>query len=136
MSFADERRAIETRFSANYTSTPVRYENLSFVQPDNASWVSLMILSGEGGQASLGGSSAIHRYGGVIQVDVFTPENSGTQAGRALADTVEAIFRQVQFSLGNSGVIHTQTPWVTNLGVEDGWYRLVVTCPFFRDRKF
>jgi len=135
MSFADERGAFENRFADNYSSTPVKFENVPFEQPAT-SWVQFDILPGRGAQVTLGGSQAIHRYGGVIQITINTVEKAGTNAARILADVIEPIFRQVQFSSGNSGTIHTQTPYLTSLGVAGGWYRLVVSVPYFRDRRF
>jgi len=136
MSFADERQAIEGRLAANYSSTSIKYENVPFNQPASSAWVSLEILSGDGGQASLGGAQAIHRYGGVIQITIYTPEDTGTDAARTIADILEPIFRQKQFSQDNSGVIHTATPSFYSLGVVGGWYRSVVSIPYFRDRRF
>ena len=69
MSFADERRAIESRFADNFTALPIKYQNASFNPPANAAWVALTIIPGEGRQASIGGSP-LYRYVGVIQVDM------------------------------------------------------------------
>ena len=136
MSFADERSAIEGRFAANYSSSQIKYENVPFDQPSSDPWISLEIISGEGGQASLGGASAVQRYGGVIQVTIYTAESVGTNVARALADVIEPIFRQQQFSQGNSGVIHTRTPSFYSIGLVGGWYRSVVSVSYFRDRRF
>ena len=73
MSFEDERRAIENRFSANYSSTGIKYENVPFDQPAAASWVALTLLTGEGIQASIGTvpGSRLRRFSGIIQIDVY-----------------------------------------------------------------
>ncbi len=137
MSFADERRAIENRFSSNFTATKVKYENVPFDQPDNASYVGLVILSGNGESTTIGvgGSGRRNRrYAGIIQVDIFSPEDGGTNAARVLADTIDAIFENVSFSAGGSGTITTRVPFFTTLGIENGWYHSVVSVAYQRDK--
>ena len=136
MSFADERRAIEARFAAAFTVLPVAYENQKFAPPANAAWVALTILPGEGRQVTIGGAGARQRYAGVIQVDVYVPEETGTATARGHADTIETVYRQVQFSAGASGTITTATPFIVSRGIEDGWYRLVVSIAYRRDKTF
>ena len=135
MSFADERRAIEARFASNFSALTVKYENQRFTPPKTEPWVALTILPGQGRQASIG-SAPLNRYPGVIQVDIHVPENSGTQTARTHADTIEAIFRNVQFSAGSSGTISTRTPFITTRGITDGWYTLTVSVNYQRDKIF
>lgn len=131
MSFADERAAIEARFAANWSTTRVKYENTQFEQPRTA-WVALFILNGDGRAISIG-NDPLHRYAGVISVQVHVPESSGTQTGRAYADTIAAIFRNRQFSNGSSGTITCRVPSIGIPVVRDGWYQINVTCPYQRD---
>jgi len=135
MSFADERKAIETRFAANFTALPVQYENQRFAMPATGGWARLTIRNAGAGQISTG-SSPLHRYAGVILADVFMPEETGSQAARTHADTIEAIFRRAQFSSGSSGTILCRTPSITTVGVADGWFQVQVSVPFQRDRIF
>ena len=86
MSFADERRAIEVRLADNFTALPVRFDNLPFDQPHDAGFVTLSIRAGQARQVSTG-PRPLHRHTGTIQLDIFVPEDSGTQAGRAAACT-------------------------------------------------
>lgn len=133
MSFANERAAIESRFAANWTTTRIKYENTQFEQPKTA-WVALFILNGDGQQISLGLSpNPLHRYVGVIMVQIFLPESSGTQTGRAYADTIASVFRRAQFSNGSSGTITCRTPSISPGNLRDGWFQINVTCPFQRD---
>ncbi len=135
MSFADERRAIETLLSDNFNDLPIKFESIPFDQPNDAGWVALTILGGEGNQIALGNSD-LQRYSGVIQLDIYLPADTGTQVARTHADTLEVIFRHKQFSSGNSGTITTRTPWYATRGVESEWYHAVVTVSYMRDRTF
>ena len=136
MSWADERRAIESLFATGWGSTtPVQYDNAPFRQPTTA-WVRFTILDGEGQQISLG-STAVHRWHGLIKVNIFTPAAGGTATARGYADTVAEIFRRVRTSYGNSGTIEFGTPTLERVGGEDetAWHHMVVTTPFRRDRQ-
>jgi hypothetical protein len=138
MSFADERRAIEQRFEDNFTAlaaSRIKYENQRFTQPTEGAWVALTILTGDGIQASIN-TSPLNRYPGVIQIDIRVPEDTGTATARTHADTIEAIFRNQQFSAAASGIIKTRTPSITTRGVIDGWYTLTVSVPYIRDKIF
>ena len=136
MSFEDERHAIEERFKSNYSSTEVKYENVPFTQPDEESWVALTILSGGGQNNSIGTgmSSRLERFSGIIQIDIHTPEDGGTKPARNLADTIAAIFDNVQFNQGNSGTITTRVPSFSTLGITKGWHHSVVSVPYQRTK--
>ena len=132
--FADERRVIEQRLIAGWTTTPIKFENTKFVQPTNTPWIALRILNGEGFRADLGGSTgARYRFPGVIVVQLFVPDESGIATARQYADTIATLFRSAQFSAGASGTITCRTPYVTTVGNMDGWHQLNLTIPFQRD---
>jgi hypothetical protein len=137
MNFDDERRAIEARFSANYSSTQIKFDNLEFSPPANASWVALSILNGDPITASIGttgNSSRLTRFSGIVQIDIYTPEGSGTKSSRDLADVISAIFNQVQFSAGLSGTIQCRVPSYTELGIDDGWFHAVMSVAYERTK--
>lgn len=135
MSFDDERAAIETRFSDNFTDLPIKFENASFTEPMGTPWVALTILGGIGKQASLN-TNPLNRYVGIIQIAIFVAPDTGTATARDHADAIEAIFRNVQFSSGSSGTITTRTPFLSTVGVEGGWHQMVVSVLYQRDRTF
>lgn len=132
MSFAAERAAIESRLAANWTTTSIKFENTRFEQPRETAWIACYILNGDGNQISLG-DNPLHRYAGVIMVQIFVPESSGTQTARGYADTIAAIYRRQQISNGSSGTITCRTPSISQGIPKDGWYQINVMCPFQRD---
>lgn len=133
MSFEGERQAFETRLAANFSATPIQFENVPFSPPRDAAWISLMILSGEGRQASLG-PGALNRFLGVAEIHIYVPEDQGTKVARQHADTLEAIFREQQFSASGSGKITVRTPWYQTRGVEEGWHHSLLMIPYQRDK--
>lgn len=135
MSFEDERVAIEGRFAANYSNTVIKYENIPFTEPVDTAWVTLTILSGGGNVDSIGtGDSRLERFSGVIQIDIYVPEDGGTKTARDIADLVHAIFDNVQFSSGSSGTITTRVPSYSTLGIEGGWHHSVVSVAYHRSK--
>ena len=132
--FEDERRAIEQRFQDNFTTYPVKYENVPFTQPEGNPWVALTILSGGGEIGSLGTgmTSRLERFSGIIQIDIYTPEDDGTKTAREAADTIAAIFDVVQFEAGSSGKITTRVPSYSTMGVQNGWHHSVVSVAYHR----
>jgi hypothetical protein len=134
MSFADERTAIESRLQAGFSTYPVKYDNTDFKPPRNSPWVSLIILNGSALNASIGTTRRVQRHSGIIQLDVYTPEASGTKDARTIADELDTLFNNVQFSSGNSGTITTYAPFLTNLGIDEGWYHTVLSVGYQRDR--
>jgi hypothetical protein len=137
MSFADERAAIAGRFSSNWSGTTadrIRWENQKFRQPESGAWVSLSIRNGEARVAGISANDPLNRYLGIIIVDVFVPEDTGTDTARTLADAAAAIFRNVQFSAGSSGTITTRVPSIFPAGTRNGWYQLSMSVRYHRDK--
>ena len=132
--FEDERVAIEQRFHDNWTATPIVWGNVTFKE-QTAPYVALFILDGEGRQASLG-TVALRRWDGLIVVQVFTVEDTGTKLGRTYADTIGAIFDRAEFSYANSGLIRCRVPSVATVGVQNGWFQHNVSVPFIRDKVY
>lgn len=132
--FEDAAAAIEGRLAANWTTTPIKYEGVPYKEAA-VDYVALFIRDGEGVQISLG-SPAVRRWPGLIILQVFVPEMTGTRKAREYADSLGAIFDRVDFSSGNSGLITCRTPSIEVIGVRDGWCQVNVTVPFRRNRQY
>lgn len=134
MSFRDAAQAIESRLQTNWTATPIQFENVPLAEP-GAAYVALFIRDGEGVQISLG-TPALRRWPGIIILQVFVPERTGTRKAREYADALATIFDRAQFSSGASGVISCHTPSIDTVGTRDGWCQVNVTVPFQRNRQY
>ena len=130
MSYAGERNAIVGRFNSHWNArTPVAWPNWGFTVPDRGAWVRLAILNGDATQRSIGNPGAnVHRHVGVITVQVFVPIDSGTHTARDLADDAAAIFRNQRFD-----GIRCDVPSVREVGPDDIWFQVNMSCPFRRD---
>ena len=134
MSFSDERQAIESRLDNGFSAVPIKYENVPFDPPKGSPYIALTILSGNGINASIGTDRPLLRHAGIIQLDIFVPEDTGTEVARTHADSLDTLFKNVQFSAGSSGLITTRVPFYTTLGIEQGWYRAVLSVAYQRDK--
>lgn len=140
--FADERKAIETRFSDAWgATTPIKYENVPTAEPLTAPWVALSIFPGEGFQVSLG-DNPLHRFVGVIVVRILVPEAQGLATAEAYADQAAAVFldsttgKPVSFASGSGGLIHCRTPKKELAGPTGGFFMYNVSVPFIRNQNF
>ena len=125
MSFADERTEIENRLESLWLGTPIDYDNISFNQPNNSSWIRLNILNGATEYRAL---QYKKRYNGIINVQIFVPVKTGTSIARDYADTVCSIFDSQVFDSVSCDVAS-----VTIVGADAKWYQINVDTPYWRD---
>ena len=131
--FEQERQAIEERLASNYTALPIRFENAPFRETSTA-YCALFIRRGEGRQVTLGDGAQHHRWTGLIIVQVFYPEDTGTAAALQQATTIGDIFRRQEFSVSGSGLIRCRVPSIETVGVRNGWFQVNITTPYLRDK--
>ena len=139
MGFAAERKAIEERFLTQWalstkSAVVTLFENSAISPPTEEPFVALYIRSGAGQQISLG-SSPLDRYDGLIIVQVFVPEETGTQEAREIADVVETIFKRQSFSSGAGGLIRCRLAALDPMGNKAGWLQSNVSIPYQRDEQ-
>jgi hypothetical protein len=138
MSFEAERARIETHFRdkwalTTFSAVPVLWENAGMKQP-LTDYVLHRIVSGDGRQMEIVGPNvALHRYVGIVQVDILVVPDSGMANARKMGDAVCDLYRRQQLIDSAGGISTFRTPSVRSMGVISERYRLVVTCPFYRD---
>jgi len=125
MSFANERTEIENRLESLWLGTPIDYDNITFNQPNNSSWIRLNILNGATEYRAL---QYKKRYNGIINVQIFVPVKTGTSIARDYADTVCSIFDSQVFDSVSCDVAS-----VTIVGADAKWYQINVDTPYWRD---
>ena len=132
--FAAERQAIEARLEANFTAMPIRFENAPAAETQDP-YCALFIRRGEGHQITLGPSPQLQRWAGLIVVQVFVPEDTGTQVIADYADSIAAVFNRQELSTGASGLIRCRVARVDTIGTRNGWFQMNVTIPYIRDKS-
>jgi len=129
MSFESIRSAVAARLATNWTTMPIAYENRDFTPPTSGGWIELTVI-GNTGQTLGIGSAVMVRDTGLISINVYTPEGSGTATGRGYADTLAALFEHERFS-----GITTYAATLTTRGVVNGWHQLNLTIPYRSNRN-
>jgi hypothetical protein len=136
--------AIETYFAAQWAATagtasypaplPVQYPNVSFSRAGKPAYCKFQILDGSQQQVALGGQVGArrHRTVGLVQGDIFAPEQIGEGAARELADQFAAIFRGATIS----GCLFRAPLVMKNPAPPEGYYGLTVSIDFQRDEDF
>lgn len=131
--FEDERATLQGYFNTQWgTTSAVKWPNQKFDEGAQvAPWIAYTMLSGDGTQVSLG-DRALHRHGGLIIIQVFQKELTGTKEQRLLAGKVARIWRRKEFTLPGGAVITFRTPFPKEVGRTNGWEQLNVYCPYIR----
>jgi len=136
--FDDERKVLEKRFATLWPTlgnTRIRFENTPFDEPkDDLTWVAFTIVTAEGTQISLN-EEALARYTGVVIIQVFQRERTGTGEALRLAGQAADIFRRLEICEDESGLLRFRIPSKVTLGVNNGWFQINVNCPYFRDQR-
>lgn len=105
----------------------VQFENEDFKTPPDNPWFRATILYGKSFQASMG-QQRVFRTPGILEIQVFVPQNEGSHRRDELADIVVAGFRAA--TLTNA---RFRVPFVTPVGLSDVWFQTNVSCPFWVD---
>lgn len=121
------RSTVEGRIQANWTTTPVDYDNARFTVPATA-WIKVIIAENNSKQAELGGNVKRRRALGVIYADVYAPVGRGGNEARVLADSFAALFRDFK-----SANLTCDEPSVRTMGEKNGWYQMTVNIPYRYD---
>ena len=131
MGWASERKAIEARMSANWATTPIKYENAP-LQELTAAHIGLFIRPGDRAQVTLGSNPTIRSIS-IIIVQIFVPQESGLVLARTYADTIAAIFDRLQFMTDDNDLISCQTASIDVVGESGGMYQVNLTVPYSRN---
>ena len=130
MSFETIRAAIAGRLSSGWSTTTIAWENRDFTPPTSGDWVELTVLGNTGQTRGINGDVGAVRDSGLIAINIYTPEGSGTATGRGYADTLAALFEHERFS-----GITTYAATLTTRGVVNGWHQLNLTIPYRSNRN-
>jgi hypothetical protein len=134
MSFEAERQVLEGWFNDHWANAcPIRWENLAWQEPIDATWVAFFIRPGQGQQLDIRGEETLTRHDGLVIVQVFQKEKTGTATASRNADRVSDIFRRLRIRDDAAGTFQFREPYIQRVGEANGVYQINVTCPYRRD---
>lgn len=127
--YDDVRAAVDARFQAQWdvSDAVISWDNVPFDTPSNAPWVRLFLLPSFAPNVSLG-PNPLYRHMGIISIQCFTPENTGSGVAFDLAQKAMIIFRGQSFS----GIVCRKVE-MTRVGLFEGWYQTTVHVHFYYD---
>lgn len=120
---------------AIYPTVLVKYENRNFVEPNGGQWVAFSVVSGKTLDAAIGG--IVGRSSGVIYLQIFMSENTGTATPRAWADQFSQVFGNQNYGYSDSvssGNIWTYRPALKKSPLRMGWIQWTVAVDFKHDQ--
>jgi hypothetical protein len=123
MSLAALRQLIEVDLSTNFTSYPIKYENVPFDPPTNASWIACHIKRNILPTPELDSSGEVM---GILIIQVFTPLNSGLATSNTIVDTLAGLYSNEK-RIAN---LWFQDAAITDIGKSDIWYQVNISVPF------
>ncbi|MDF1791453.1 MAG: phage tail terminator-like protein [Thalassobaculaceae bacterium] len=131
MTYDEARAAIESLFAGGWSATPVAYENVAFLPPDDlAPWIRLAIENRETAQASFGGGVRRFRCSGAVQVEIKVARGAGTAPAYRLAGSVCALFAETTVP----GMTFDAVRTAPAPGDDDApYFTLLAEIPFWHD---
>ena len=127
MNIDNIRKLIEKHVHDNWTKTSVAWFNVPFRAEDEASFIEVHILPGEGQEISLG-PKTLNRWSGIAQINVNIPRGQGTRMAYEYAGELIDLF----FGFDLQGLT-CRTGYISNLGNQGNYFVLAVTIPFIYD---
>jgi hypothetical protein len=125
MGFDTIRASAETIING-WGSIPVAFDNVAFDTTAHDSWARITVLDGDSFNNALGGNCL--RRTGIITIQVFTPQWSGSATGRAYAEELSGLFTNTV----DGNVIYGVAA-LTRVGHDQDIYQLNVSIPFTFD---
>lgn len=98
--------------------------------PVDGSWCRLVIQQGITDPAMIGGSTALYRTSGVVNVQLFTPSGAGADGARAIFAVIQDQFRRL--AIGDP-VIRFGTPYLSGESLDGGSWQTNIIIPFKAD---
>lgn len=115
-----------------YPSYPIAYEDQKFDQPKQTPWVAFGIQLLPRQRMNIGSKRFIRAHG-MVAVEFYVPEDSGSKTLFEMMDKALDILESGSFTVDASRTITTLAGTPVNLGKENAFYAGVVTVPMYLD---
>lgn len=125
MNFENLRLEVVTYLEANYSTYPVKYENLAFETPKGTPWVALYLKRGGNHQSEF--ANVDYEVFGILIFQIFTPLNGGSVESGNILDELSGLFQNSEIN----GIWYGEAI-VTDLGGKDSWYQTNLMIPYSR----
>lgn len=117
------REKVETEIGTNFSTCPVKYENVPLSPHDATTWVA--IFDRQTFSESTGMAEDTFHLGGTIIINIYTELNTGTAEGRAIANELSNLL-----SSQDVDGLKFQTPELRPGEPNDSWYQHNLLIPY------
>ena len=129
------REKIETYLAANWdeeAQCPIKWPNEPFADHEQTAYVQYNLNYSDVHRFTLTGTpTAGQRQLGLVTMQIFVREASGTGTAMELADDVRDLFNEVDLAMGDGTFIRFDAPSINVVGNSSpGWWQVNVDCPF------
>lgn len=121
--------SLVTSMSSRQPGLLLAFENTKFTQPKGTAWVYVSILPGDTKRADIGSTQRYHTCG-VVNCQIFVPEDTGTQLLRQIGDSITASLIDRQIQIAGQGSCTFYGVERKNRGTMNGWYSHTVACEY------
>lgn len=121
-------RALDTYLHVNWSDTSIHEEGYEFSATNDTAFIEPKLVLDEvmeGEVAGPSGDGVSLRYGTYL-INVYAPLNVGTVTVWGYAGDLESLFYYKDINH-----VQTERPYSRNMGVEDGFFRVVVLVPIW-----
>lgn len=135
MTFKEFRIFAEVKMAADWLTTPIEFENLSesialtAAKNNKTPWVRFLIRDGDGNLVTIGSGSRLDRYVGVLIIQIFVAQKTGTSTAAGYADTISNIWK----GFNGQPCLQFFTPSINIVGENQGWSQINVNVTFQND---
>lgn len=124
---------VNNLMAANFPDIPVHWPNRKFDQPDSTfAWVHIVL--GEQQTTNLG-DEKVFRHISVLQIDLFTPEDTGTKEIGEVADLLARNLREREYQLSDGCRLLVKPPQMATPSAARGFSRITLRFPLWRDER-
>lgn len=136
-----ERQTLAAHFLSVWQEAdgPIAWPNQEFLTPNNSGFCVYSLVDMPTFRRSLGFTFS-KRYSGILQIDIYTPQNKGTNRAKLIVDRLEDVYEMLVLPM-SGGAIEFGTPTARSLdpnvirasNLDDNWDRYVFEAPYHRD---
>jgi len=122
---------VQSAMLVNFPEIPVAWPNRKFEQPDGP-FVLVYIIVGDQVRQNLGERYTI-RHISILQIDIYTPDDTGTKVLNDVADFLAKRFREQEYQLSDGDRLLVKPPQMIAGEAARGFERLTLRFPLWRD---
>lgn len=135
MTFDEFRAFAETKIQTDWTATPIEFENatesdaLKAAKDSKTPWIRFTIRDGGGELITVGSDSRLDRFVGLLIIQIFVAQKTGTGQARRYADQLSGFWK----GYAGQPCVQILTPSINVIGENEGWFQINVNIPFQND---